>query len=472
VRDLLRRPTQLLASLFGLALLVALGLLVAIAWRGIERLEPLEKHLEQQVHLAGINRSVRLLNARPDNPTEAAKLRDVRNQLAAVIDAGEFSDAAVPDLLRSLQRTLSGEVVSAADLELASSQIEQVLDSERAARQTTLTTFKRDAKVELALAVGALLVLPTTALLVFLLLRERISQPLRDLNSLLALIGEGRRRPALKVGVQLRPIMESYNRLVDQLSTAVTDNQKYQVRLESMVQDAAGALIRQQHDLAEADRLAAVGEISAHVAHELKNPLAGIQIALVNLSEECKEPDKRERLDLVCAEVSRMARLLDQLLTRPNRRPEPRQNTNVRLLVDDVLSLVRYQILSRITVVNDVSAEIQLPLQRDCLRQVLLNLVLNSAQAIANAQGTIVVTAINGKERFSLSVTDDGPGFPLDILEQGIRPFVSARLGGTGLGLSTVQRLARTMGGRLELANRQSKGSIATLVIASDQQSP
>src|SRR5581483_1788548 len=116
--------------------------------------------------------------------------------------------------------------------------------------------------------------------------------------------------PAAEVKGQLRPIMESYNRLVERLSAAVTENQQYQARLESMVQDAAGALIRQQHDLAEADRLAAVGGITARVAHELKNPLAGIQMALVNLREDCREPDQRERLDLVRGEVARMARLL------------------------------------------------------------------------------------------------------------------------------------------------------------------
>ena len=120
VRDLLRRPTQLLASLFGLALLVALGLLVAIAWRGIQRLEPLGQHLEQQVRLVGINRLIRELEIDPNNPTAAARLSEVRKQLAEVVDAGEFSDAAVPDTLRSLQRTLSGPVASAADLEFSS----------------------------------------------------------------------------------------------------------------------------------------------------------------------------------------------------------------------------------------------------------------------------------------------------------------------------------------------------------------
>jgi len=471
VRELLRGPTQLLATLFGLALLVALGLLVAVAWSGIQRLEPLGQHLEQQVRLVGIDRAIKELVADRGASVTREELAGIRKQLAQVIDAGEFSDPTALDRLRALAQTLSSGSVSVAGLDFARIRIGEVLDGERAARQSALSTFKSDAKVELALAVGALLVLPTTALLVFVLLRERVSQPLRDLNNLLALIGEGRRRPAQvgKVGVPLRPIMESYNRLVDQLAAALTENQQYQVRLESMVKDAAGVLIRQQHELAEADRLAAVGEISARVAHELKNPLAGIQMALVNLREDCKEPDQRERLDLVGGEVARMARLLDQLLLRPNRSPEVCENIGIRALVADLLSLLRYQIPDRIALENEIGETMQCRLQRDRLRQMLLNLLLNSAQAIGDAPGAITVTASNSGNTLRVSVIDDGPGFPCEILEHGARPFVTGRIGGTGLGLSTVQRLARTMKGRLELANRKPRGAVATLVISCKQ---
>jgi two-component system, NtrC family, sensor kinase len=470
LRELLRGPMQRLVTLFSLTLLVALGLLVAVAWSGIQRLEPLGQHLEQQARLLAVDRAIKKLLADQDNQDNAiapATLAAIRQQLAQATAAGDYSDAAAPDRLRALDRTLANPRVSAAELAAARSQIEQVLDTERTARQTALLTFKSDAKAELALAVCALLVLPTTALLVLLLLGEHIRQPLRDLNNLLALIGEGRRRPAPlgKVGVPLRPIMEGYNRLVEQLAAAVTENQQYQQRLEGMVQEAAGALIRQQHELAEADRLAAVGEISARVAHELKNPLAGIEMALVNLKEDCKEPDQCARLDLVRDEVARVARLLDQLLLRPKRLPEPCQDIAIRPLVADLLALLRYQIPARVALENSVGEQIHCRLEHDRLRQVLLNLVLNSAQAIGDACGTITVTASATDHALRLSVADDGPGFPCDILEHGVRPFFTTRIGGTGLGLPTVQRLARRMHGRLELANRKPKGAIATLII-------
>jgi two-component system, NtrC family, sensor kinase len=311
-------------------------------------------------------------------------------------------------------------------------------------------------------------VLPGTALLVLAILRERISRPLQDLNNLLALIGEGRSSAQLEdVGVPLRPIMESYNRLVDQLADALSQNREYQGRLESEVRAAAGTLIRQQLELAEADRLAAVGEISARVAHELKNPLAGIQMALSNLKDDIDVPDQLNRLQLVADEVARMARLLDQLLVHPHRSPEPCQDTEIRTLVADLLALLRYQISGRILLKNGVDRAAQWRLQRDVLRQVLLNLVLNAAQAIGESAGTIEVTAAREGHALRLSIIDDGPGFPPDVLADGIRPFQTSRSGGMGLGLSTVERMVRAMGGRIELSNREPRGAIASVLLGS-----
>jgi two-component system, NtrC family, sensor kinase len=468
LRELLRGPAQLLATLLGLALLVALGLLVAISWRGMQRLEPLGQHLEQQARLRSIDRALQALLVHPDTAAlDQTKLSDLRGKVAKLLQTGEFSDPTAPGRLGELLQTLGGEPVSRNDVDAARAQIAAVLDGEMTARQLALSTFKNNAKVELILAAGALLVLPGTALLVLVVLRERISRPLRDLNDLLALIGEGRRRPASlgNVGVPLRPIMESYNRLVEQLAAALTENQRHQAHLESEVRAATEVLFRQQLQLAEADRLAAVGEVSARVAHELRNPLAGIQMALTNLKEEGGAPDQRERLELVTDEVARMTRLLDQLLVRPNRKPEPCQNIEVRALVSELLAMLRYQIPSRLNLENDVDPTVRCWLQRDVVRQVLLNLLLNSAQAIGEQAGTIEVTAIEGGNTLRLCVLDDGPGFPPEILQHGPNPFHTTRSGGMGLGLSTVQRMARAMSGRLELANRDPVGAVATLIV-------
>ncbi len=402
LRDLLRRPAQLFATLFGLALLVALGLLVAVAWRGIERLEPFARHLQQQARLQRIDRTLQelLLARRGEVAVDPARLNATRLRLTQLMQTGEFTDPTGPARVRALLRTIAGDRPSAANIEAARKQIADLIRREMAAQQIALLTFGSNAKVELILAAGALLVLPGTALLVLVILRERISRPLHDLNNLLALIGEGRSSAQLEdVGVPLRPIMESYNRLVDQLADALSQNREYQGRLESEVRAAAGTLIRQQLELAEADRLAAVGEISARVAHELKNPLAGIQMALANLREDIDVPDQLDRLQLVADEVARMARLLDQLLVRPQRSPEPCQLIEVRPLVADLLALLRYQISGRILLKNGVDPATRWRLQRDVLRQALLNLVLNSAQAIGESAGTIEVVAATERER-------------------------------------------------------------------------
>ena len=93
------------------------------------------------------------------------------------------------------------------------------------------------------------------------------------------------------------------------------------------------------------------------------------------------------------------------------------------------------------------------------MRQMLLNLVLNASQAMGERPGAITVTATREGRLLRISVLDDGPGFPGELLDGGPRPFHSSRTGGYGLGLSTVSRMARAMGGQLELAQSHSKAA-------------
>lgn len=468
VGEIVRRPAQLIAVILAVSLLVALGLITAISWRGAQRLEPFAEHLEQLARLQRLDQAIQeVIDARRLGISDASKLTKARQRLSLLTQTVKFYDPTTPSRLRTLRQTLTGNPVSVEDMQTAQRQLLDLLGREMAMRQLALSTFRGDAKVELLLAVAALLILPGTALVVLIVLRERITQPLRDLNHLLTLIREGAHRPfpLRDPDTPLQPVMQSYNKLVSQLSAALIESQEYQTRLECEVRAASGALIRQQIELAESNRLAAVGEISARVAHELKNPLAGVQMALTNLREEVAVPDQRDRLGLVDGEVARMARLLDQLLLRPGAQPYARQDIEISHLVSELLALVRYQIPNRISLKSNVITPILAHLPRDALRQVLLNLVLNSAQAIGDGAGTITVTAIKEKNAIRLWVTDDGPGFPAEILKHGPRPFQTTRKGGMGLGLSTVQRMSRAMGGHLELMNRAPKGAVATLIV-------
>lgn len=312
--------------------------------------------------------------------------------------------------------------------------------------------------------------LPGTALLVLRILRNQITRPLQDLSGLLRFIEEERHHPVPtdNVATSIRPIMESYNRLVERLTTAVQTNKRYQEQLQSQVEAAAQTLVRQRAELAEADRLSALGEMSARVAHELRNPLAGIKLGISNLAHDSADADQKQRLALIGAEVDRVVRLLDQLLLEPRKQEEPLVEIDLRALLGELLALARYQIPERIALINAVPDGMIVRLQRDSIRQMLLNLVLNACQAIGSASGVVTVSVARENDMLGITVSDDGPGFPAAFLERGIRPFVSRRQGGSGLGLSTVQRMAQAMGGRLVLANCETRGARVTIFIGND----
>jgi two-component system, NtrC family, sensor kinase len=464
LRELFIGPVHLFALASGLALLVALGLLVAISWRGLQRLEPFDQYLQQQRNLLALSHSIRQLQTAEPNPT---RLLALRTEIRALVDSGGFADPTSSTNLLAAARALDTRRGAPVGLAEANTRVERALTNEGLARRRSISAFHQSARAELGLAIAALLVLPATAVLVLMMLRERIVRPLRDLNRLLALLGERRLTPAPTAGVvlPLQPLMENYNQLVQMLSSALNTNKSYQEQLESQVRAAAETIVRQRITLAEADRLSAIGEISARVAHELRNPLAGIQVGLANLLQDCSDPDQRERLRLIAAEVERMAKLLDEFLMPARRRAETRQRVQVQTLISDLLDLARYQIPDGIRLINEVPNALEWCLERDTTRQMLLNLILNASQAIGKARGSITVIAACEDRCLRISVHDDGPGFPTELLVRGPRSFYSSRIGGSGLGLSTVSRMARSMGGQLELRNSTPKGAIATLVL-------
>jgi signal transduction histidine kinase len=145
--------------------------------------------------------------------------------------------------------------------------------------------------------------------------------------------------------------------------------------------------------------------------------------------------------------------------------PEPSRPTGLVPLVSDLLSLLRYQVPDDVRLEADVEADLECVLPRDRVRQALLNLVLNSAQALGGDAGVVRVSARREGDRLQLWVTDDGPGFPAELLEARGQAFVSRRAGGTGLGLAMVRRLAHDLGGEFVLENLEPRGARVRLVL-------
>jgi len=235
-------------------------------------------------------------------------------------------------------------------------------------------------------------------------------------------------------------------------------------RLQAAVQAASATLLAQHRTLAKAEKLAAVGETAALVAHELRNPLAGALVAVANLRSEATG-EHAQRLALIQNEIERVVGRLKSYLEHAKQSPEEWSRVEVADMVNDLATLLRYQIPERIRLATSVREGTRCFVPIDALRQALLNLVMNSVDAIGDAPGQITIVEAGEAGRLELSVEDDGPGFPEEIIARGPVAFDTRKETGTGLGLAIVQRTVRDLGGRLTLANRDGGGASVTMHI-------
>jgi two-component system, NtrC family, sensor kinase len=454
------RPLRILIFVFLTMLVLGLVGSALLTFREGRRLSEAEDAFDQmrefhRVHLIVTQRLVHLGQGADEERGEIAKQLDQLKTLAL--------DPETPDKLgevgRSVQQPAGREVVLQQIVTF-----EQIAVRERSSEARLLDQLQRDTLAQLQMEIAIPLALLAAALILYPVARSRILKPLEAFGRELTRVGEGDLRPAPsdEVDPLLLPLHRGFNELVARLRQLEDAHERRAGLLETEVRTATRALMEQQRSLARAERLAATGELAATVAHELRNPLAGIQMTLHNLRAEIDDAELTQRIDRVVHEVERLGRLLNQILDAARHVPEPPREVNLAALVDDLLNLTRHQLPPGIRLESRIESGLVCHLPQDTLRQTLLNLVLNAANALGE-EGTITVVAAKDGENIRLEVEDDGPGFPPELLASGIRPFFSTREQGTGLGLAFTRRFARDLGGEVLLANREPRGARVTL---------
>jgi signal transduction histidine kinase len=219
--------------------------------------------------------------------------------------------------------------------------------------------------------------------------------------------------------------------------------------------------------ISRAEHLATLGELATGLAHEIRNPLAGIAgvIEIVGRDLPATSPARAVVKD-VRLEITRISRTLTDLLeTARPRRPEVRRS-NLNTTVEHAVMLARQQVLSRPMKIELEKAPALPEVEHDSdqIHQVLLNLLLNAVQAMEGA-GTVRVEIGARGDYAAVVVSDTGRGISSQNLPNIFRPFYTTKSNGTGLGLSLARRIVEDHHGRIEVSSAVGTGSKFTVLL-------
>jgi signal transduction histidine kinase len=217
-----------------------------------------------------------------------------------------------------------------------------------------------------------------------------------------------------------------------------------------------------------ADRLSALGHLSAGLAHEIRNPLASIEGAASILRAEPDNPSRRsEFLEIIQIECRRLNNLLAHFLEFA--RPRLPDFTLIELeeIFDSVSSLASHAVRDdRTKIRTEIPPDLpKVQCDSEQLKQVLLNLVLNAVQAMPDGGAVVLSAAPGGRDVVDIRVRDEGSGVPPEHLEHIFDPFFTLKESGTGLGLSVAHGIIDQHGGSLILESNGSRGAVFLITL-------
>jgi two-component system NtrC family sensor kinase len=287
-------------------------------------------------------------------------------------------------------------------------------------------------------------------------------------------------------GKELSNLAEQFDRMLDLLQRRNTQIQAAAEQLEVKVEERTRSLQEKTEELQANvallnetrqqlvinEKLTALGELTAGIAHEINNPTAVIlgNMELLKYELGDKAEAVEEEIELVIQQVGRISTIIRSLLqySRPGEFNAPLEMHQITPIIEEMLVLVRHSIQTqKVTLRQELNASYPVQVNRPQLLQVLINIVVNAAHAIDD-KGQIWIRTYDWVQRGELvgvkiEIEDEGKGIPEEELNRIFDPFYTTRKDGTGLGLSLSYGIIKRIGGTIEVSSTVGKGSLFTI---------
>ncbi len=315
---------------------------------------------------------------------------------------------------------------------------------------SVFSIWKKNRTLGIIVSLAALTVL---TLIILRLFEKIINRPIFNLKNRMKKIQEGDFTSIVPITKddEIGDLAQSFNLMITKLEEANT-------RIEEL----------HGKQMEKAEHLASLGEIAAGLAHDIKNPIAGMKGALEIIHDKTDDSDtNKEIFKEVLIQIDKIDQIIQDLL----RYAKPKE-LNIREVpfeecVDNAVKLAQMQVKNKDIQFHVSSSEknIHASLDADKIQEVLLNLILNGVAAIPH-KGTITIniTKQNNKDLL-ITVSDDGIGIKKEQLSQIFQPFFTTKSQGTGLGLSICQKAIAAHSGTLEVESEEGKGTTFTILL-------
>lgn len=272
---------------------------------------------------------------------------------------------------------------------------------------------------------------------------------------------------------EISALAGSFNEMLQNIEDTHSSNielleqtKRFNETLKERVEEATSEIREQQNELLKAERLATIGEFAAHIAHEIKNPLSGITVALELMKNRSGDNEQQQSISDVLTEVKRLDRILKGLLQLSIPKEMDLKPADPNDIVERSVLLVSPAADGKgVTIETSLMCTGEYLIDFEKCQQVIINLLLNGIDAVEAHGGRLTVETENVNGDVHIRVADTGRGIPPEEMEKVFEPFYTSKKQGTGLGLAISKKIVEAHDGRITVSSESGKGSTFTVVL-------